>query len=237
MSTEDLAHPRLQPARRRERLTDQAFDAIRSSIIAGAFAMGERLVETQLADELGMSRAPIREAMQRLAQQGLVDERPHQGSFVCTLTARDVANLYNVRLGIEGVAIRLFVRAGESSAPLRKSIRDMQRAAKRGSRPDVVRAEMDFHRHIVERSGNPLLVRLFNELEGHILLALALDDESFQDLSEIAEEHNSVVEAVETGSEAVAVSAYAAHIVSTVGQAMERLGGDHDVILPPLSYS
>jgi DNA-binding GntR family transcriptional regulator len=223
---------RLKPAAR-TRLTDHALEALRSSILNGDFAMGERLVETQLASELEMSRAPIREALQRLRQEGLVEERPHQGTFVCSLGASDVADLYNTRLGLEVVAIRLFVRGKNPTAPLWAEITAMERAAAKGARSQVVRHEMDFHRHIVGGADNHYLARVFHELEGQALLAMALDDAAI-DLEEIAAEHVPVVEAIETGNEAEAARAYHAHIVSTVDDVLERLGGATGIVLAPI---
>jgi DNA-binding GntR family transcriptional regulator len=223
---------RLKPAAR-TRLTDLALEALRSSILNGDFAMGERLVETQLASELEMSRAPIREALQRLRQEGLVEERPHQGTFVCSLGAADVADLYNTRLGLEVVAIRLFVRGKKPTAPLWSEITAMERAAAKGARSQVVGHEMDFHRHIVGGADNHYLERVFRELEGQALLAMALDDAAI-DLEEIAAEHVPVVEAIETGDEATAARAYHAHIVSTVDDVLERLGGSTGVVLAPI---
>ncbi len=155
---------RLKPVHR-DRLADQAHAATREAIITGQFDTGERLIETRLAADLGMSRAPIREAIQRLAEEGLVTERPHQGTFVTVLTADDVVDLYNVRLGIETTAVRLFMRRGCSTEPLRAKIEAMSRAAARRDANSVVRAELEFHRMICEGSANDLLVRLFSEQE------------------------------------------------------------------------
>src|SRR5260221_8801210 len=91
---------RLRPVARRK-LADLAYDAIHASIVGGGFAMGERLVETKLAAELGMSRAPVREALRRLLEEGLVVERPHHGMFVRSFAAHEIVDLYNVRLALE----------------------------------------------------------------------------------------------------------------------------------------
>lgn len=135
---------RLKPVHR-DRLADQAHGAIREAIITGKFDTGERLIETRLAADLGMSRAPVREAIQRLAEEGLVTEHPHQGTFVTILTADDVVDFYNVRLGIETTAVRLFMRRACSTEPLRAKIQTMPRAAARRDANSVVRAELEFH--------------------------------------------------------------------------------------------
>lgn len=223
---------KLQPVER-TRLADRAHAALRQSIISGVFPMGERLIETQLAAQLNMSRAPIREALRGLAQEGLVVEHPHQGAFVATLSAEDVTDLYNVRIGIETTALRLFIRRGESTAPLREAIRAMQRAAERGDVARVAEAEFGFHRTICTGCGNPLLARLFSEVEGRVLMVIALDDAMFEELREVADEHVPVVEAIEARDEAQAVRVFEEHLVSTVGELLERLGGDAAGVLRP----
>jgi DNA-binding GntR family transcriptional regulator len=218
----------------RKRLTDLAHEAIRESITAGNVEMGQRLVETQLAEELGMSRAPIREALRRLAEEGLVVEHPHHGTSVATLTADDVADLYNVRLGLEVVGLRCFMRRSGPIGPLRDRIDRMAKAAARGDRAGVVRAEFEFHRHIAKESGNAVLAKLFSDLEGRLTMVMALDDESFEDLHEVAAEHEPIVEALEAGDERRAVDLFEEHLVSTVGLLLDRLNGDPHAVLRPI---
>lgn len=227
---------RLKPAHR-DRLADQAHAAIREAIVTGEFASGERLIETQLAADLGMSRAPIREAIQRLAEEGLVTEHPHQGTFVTVLAADDVVDFYNVRLGIETTAVRLFMRRGCSTEPLRAKIEAMSRAAARKDARSVVRAELGFHRIICEGSANDLLLRLFSEQEGRLMLVMGLDDAGFEALDDVAAEHEPLVDAIESGSAEEAVAVMEEHVVSTVPELIARLGGDHAGLLEPLRFT
>ena len=233
-----MAPPRtatgLRPVERK-RLTDLAHVAIRESIVTGAIGMGERLIETQLAADLGMSRAPIREALQRLAKEGLVTERPHQGAFVAEMTAADVADLYNVRLGIEGTTVRLFMHRDAPTDGLWSRIAAMERAADKGDVATVVGAEFDFHRHICELAGNALLSNLFAEQEGRLRLAIGLDDASFERLRDVAAEHVPLTEAIETGNQRRAVVVMEEHLLSTVGQLLGRLDGDASMLLGPLA--
>lgn len=203
-------------------------------MLAGDFAMGERLIETQLAGDLGMSRAPVREALQRLAKEGLATEHPHHGMFVTKMDAGDVVNFYNVRLGIEGTAVRLFMHNGCSTDPLRAKIAAMEKAAKRDDVVAVVKAELEFHRLICEGSQNSLLLGLFAEQEGRLNLVMGLDDASFERLHDVAAEHEPVVEAIEAGDPNVAVVVMEEHVLSTVTDLIKRLGGTNDALLKPL---
>jgi DNA-binding GntR family transcriptional regulator len=227
---------RLKPVGR-ERLADLAHAAIRESIISGAFPMGERLVETHLARELAISRAPIREALQRLAKEGLITEHPHQGAFVIRITPTDVVDLYNVRLGLETIAIRLFMKRGAPTRRLWAKIAAMTRAAERDDIAGVVKAEFEFHRIICDMAENALLSQLFAQQEGRLLMMLALDDASFEHLHDIAAEHEPLVRAIEIGDPGGAVHAMEEHLLSTVGELLDRLGGDRSMLLAPLMRS
>jgi DNA-binding GntR family transcriptional regulator len=215
----------------RARLTDLAYETIRELILSGQVKMGDRLVETQLSESLGISRAPTREALQRLAAEGLVEGSAHHGVHVTVVTAQDVADLYNVRLGIESVAVRLFVAREASTAPLRAALEAMEEAAGKGELSTLVRAELDFHAQISAGSGNALVQRLFSDLEGRVLLALALDDALFEHLGDVATEHQPVLAAIESGDTAQATRALEEHIVSSVGSLLDQLEGERPIVL------
>jgi DNA-binding GntR family transcriptional regulator len=215
----------------RARLTDLAYDSIREMIVSGRIKMGDRLVETQLSESLGISRAPTREALQRLIAEGLVEGTAHHGVRVALVNAQDVADLYNVRLGLETVALRLFMIRKASTDPLKDALGRMEEAADLGELSPLVRAELDFHARIAGGSGNALVARLFAELEGRVLLALALDDALFDHLGDVAKEHLPVLEAIESGEIPVAVRRLEEHILSSVGSLLGTLEGDSPILL------
>jgi GntR family transcriptional regulator of gluconate operon len=224
---------RLQPPDR-SRLTDGAYTALRNSILAGEFAMGAHLIEGKLAKALEMSRAPVREALRRLATEGLVEERARQGSFVREWSADEICDLYNVRIGLELTTLRQFMRRGADTQPLWAEISAMEKAATRGQMNAVVAAELGFHRHLAEGSENAMALGLFNDLEGPLLMVLTLDDASFTDLADIAKEHIPVVTAIEAGDERAAVRVFHEHLISTVDELIIRLDGDSSRLLPPV---
>jgi DNA-binding GntR family transcriptional regulator len=229
VSRGDLAG-RLAPVAPRS-LAELAYDSIRESVIEGRLRPGERLVETQLASELGMSRAPIREALGRLAREHLVDERPRLGTFVRSLTSRDIIDIYNLRFALEQAAVRLFVRAGAPTAPLRAAVEAMRDRAAADDLRGTAAAELGFHEALCEGSGNAYLMTVFRQLEAQIAMALALDDGEYADAGDIAEEHLPVIEAIESGDEAEAVREISDHVMSSVSRVVERLGGDSSQLL------
>ncbi|MGH3657147.1 MAG: GntR family transcriptional regulator, partial [Micromonosporaceae bacterium] len=137
----------------RRRLADLAYDELKRRIISGDLPMGTRLVEAPLAKGLGLSRAPVREAMRRLTKEGLTVEYAHQGTFVCQLDVGSLVDLYNVRLGLETVAIRLATRRGASTTRLKELVDTMSTAAATGDHLVVARQELEFHAALCESSG------------------------------------------------------------------------------------
>ena len=84
-----------------------AYEAIREAILSGRFLPGQRLVADELAQEFGTSRMPIREALQRLENAGLVSITPHRGAVVSELSEQEIVEIYHIRAVLEGLAARL----------------------------------------------------------------------------------------------------------------------------------
>jgi DNA-binding GntR family transcriptional regulator len=212
-------------------LVELAYDSIRRSILAGQFKPGEHLVESRIAGELEISRAPVREAMQRLSQEGLTVERPRRGTFVREVSADDFVDIYNARVAIESAAVRLAVRRGASLAPIEKTLKAMTKAARRGDVPKTVDLELRVHEQICEASGNTYMALIFRSLAGPIRVALGMDDAAYENLEDVATEHVPLLEAMRSGDADLAVTTMQKHIVSTVGPVLERLGGDPNDLL------
>jgi DNA-binding GntR family transcriptional regulator len=219
----------------RRRLGDLAYEEVRKRIVSGDFPMGSRLNEVRLANDLGVSRAPVREALRRLSEEGLVAERPHLGAVVRELDASSLVDLYNVRAALEPLAIRLATRQRMDTKPLRTLIRRMAQAAESGDYALIARHELDFHSVITNNSGNAVLIGIFHALEGQVLMGLALDDSGYQDLEEVAREHLPLVDVIESGDEHAAAEMMQAHVLSTVGSLISRLGGSPGDLIPATS--
>ena len=97
----------LQPLQAPRSLAEDAADRIREQILAGGFRQGEHLVEAKIAEQLNISRGPVREAFKLLRAEGLLNEEPRRGTFVVSLSADDVREIYGLRAALEGRAARL----------------------------------------------------------------------------------------------------------------------------------
>jgi GntR family transcriptional regulator of gluconate operon len=207
-------------------LVELAYDSIRQSILTGRFKPGEHLVESPIAGELEISRAPVREAMQRLCQEGLTVEKPRRGTFVREVSAKDFVDIYNSRIAIESTAVRLAVRRKAPLAPIEKTIDALAKSARRGNVAKTVDLELQVHEQICEASGNQYIVSIFRSLAGPIRIALGMDDAAYENLEDVATEHLPLLEAMRSADANLAASTMEHHIVSTVGPVLERLGGD-----------
>ncbi|MGF1471410.1 MAG: GntR family transcriptional regulator [Rubrobacteraceae bacterium] len=232
-----------RPPRRLDRLdqgslSDRAYEAIRKSIISGRFEPGERLVEDNLAEDLGVSRAPIREAFRKLADEQLVVEWPRHGTYVREFTAKDFVDTYNLLSAIESLAVRLIVRKKVSLEPLPSIVEEMTEATREGDLPRVVEIELGFHQVLCSKAGNPHLDNVFRLLSGMVGMALSIDDAAYDNIADIASEHypllETIQEAIRVGSEEQAVFAVRSHIRASLEGVMSQLGGDPSDVLYPL---
>jgi DNA-binding GntR family transcriptional regulator len=136
-------------------------------IIDGSLAPGTRIVETELALELGVSRGPVREALQALARDGFIDLRPHQGTFVHQPTEKEVSDFFEVRTALEAQSVgRAADRIEASQVQKLTSILDAGRAAlSHGNDPSADHARPDLHIEIAVISGNDLLIDLLRTMK------------------------------------------------------------------------
>lgn len=136
---------------------------IQRQIAAGRFQAGDRIVETQLAKELGVSQAPVREAILELAAMGLLEERPYSGSFVRKLTVEDIEDIYNTRAFLDEYAAK---RAAQRITPAR--LAEMEALLKEmdgAENPhDFVEKDIAFHALVVDAAGSPALMRMWKSL-------------------------------------------------------------------------
>lgn len=146
-------------------LRDNVAGLISEAILLGKMKPGDRVNESQLARELHVSRAPIREALQQLQEQGLIVNIPRRGMFVVNLDDEDLQKINSVRLVLESEAMRL-ARLRMTPEGERKLTQILRRLEKSGSAPPAARVKLDaeFHRTIWALSGNEYLEKTLTSL-------------------------------------------------------------------------
>ena len=152
-----------RPAARRTRpasRVDEAYAVLRRRILDNVYPPGHQALESDLADELGISRTPMREAMLRLANEGLVEVVPRHGMRVLPVSAADMAEIYVVLTALESAAAELLAARRPSDAelkPLVEATRDMSRALKADDLDAWAEADERFHQRLIELAGNRTL--------------------------------------------------------------------------------
>jgi DNA-binding GntR family transcriptional regulator len=169
-------------------LVELAVSRLTREILGGGTEPGERLVEEQLTKRFGISRAPLREAMRLLAEQGLVEHVPRRGVRVAVLSDDDIQELYVVRDVLERHAVTAAPADADMSG-IAASIKAMQEADARGDQFDVATAHRDFHVAVVALAGNRQLTLVYSSVLVKIQLYMALN---LRREAEVARPHDGV---------------------------------------------
>jgi DNA-binding GntR family transcriptional regulator len=146
-------------------LKEQVVKLLRGAVFSGKIKPGERLNESELARDLGLSRVPVREALQQLQQQGLVVDVPRCGKFVINLTEEEIQKINSLRLILEGEALRL-CRAKISSEGLAglAALANRMEYSREASEIEASALDIEFHRTIWQYSGNEYLSRVLENV-------------------------------------------------------------------------
>ncbi|HVV22079.1 MAG TPA: GntR family transcriptional regulator, partial [Pseudonocardiaceae bacterium] len=209
---------RQAPTRRVERpapLRQAVYDSLVELIVTGSLRPGQHLVEGELAEMLGVSRQPVREALQRLQTEGWVDLRPAQGAFVHEPTDEEVDQLLAVRCLLETESARLAARSAspELVKQLRKVLREGKAALADDDMETVVAANSELHGLITTMSGNAVLAELIGLVERRVRwyyrpLAKARGATSWK-------EHTELITAIAHGDEEAAADVMRRHTEAT----------------------
>ncbi len=202
-----------QPPRIRVMLRDEIKDRIVERILNGTYGPGDRIVESQLAAEFGVSQAPVREALRELEALRFVESQPHRGARVRQVTSDELGQIYPVRAALEEVAGRAAaVRMSEDDlAALADELAGMRRAAESRDVHAQLHHDVRFHAIIVEASGNQVLIDVWRSLrvEARTLISVIRSD---SDLRMIAEMHRPILSALRFGDPDLAGKEMRAHI-------------------------
>lgn len=205
-----MADPALDPVELTP-LRVQVAERLRSAIVTGRLRPGEALTETALAEQLRVSRAPIREAIQDLENDGLVETVPYRGKRVKPLTVREVSEIREMRQHFEVMAVRRIVERDADVGALWAPCRAMEAAAEAGDRDALIAADEAFHRTLIRLSDHQLLAQLWAGLYLRIHQIMSLRNDRDVVLADIAGTHPPIVEALETGDVAGAVRLVSEH--------------------------
>ena len=205
--------PSRAPRRERRVLRDEIRDRLIEQILNGKLAPGERIVEMRIAQQFGVSQAPVREALRDLDLLGFVVSSPFRGAIVRQISVEELVQLYPIRAVLEGLAARHAAQRIDQATvkKLEGLLATMRTAAARGDHRRAVEADFAFHLTIVEASGNRLLQQIWDRMRLATTTFLTVS-RSHHSLPEIVERHAAVVEALRTSDPDAAERALRLHI-------------------------
>lgn len=180
-------------------VNQQVYQQILELISARVLAPGARLDEQSLAAEMGVSRTPLREAIGRLAEKGVVEYRPYQGNFIRTFTTKEVNDIYHVRRALEELAIRLTAErlTEERLGVIRGILDEIEAAMARGDVETVNAADRRFHDVIAEFSENDALIGAISDLSHQVQIIRMMANQNPEVVSRTAIQRSEILAALE----------------------------------------
>ena len=195
-------------------LRELVFESLREAIIQGQLRPGERLMELQLAEELGVSRTPVREAIRKLELEGFVVMVPRKGAYVAGITDKDITDVFEVRAGLEALAAGLACEriTEDELEQLERSVAQIAELAERPDLNALVQEDSEFHEIIYRASRNKRLTQILTNLQEQIqrfrLTTLSRPGRT----REALDEHRQIVEAISARNVELAQRLAAEHI-------------------------
>jgi DNA-binding GntR family transcriptional regulator len=207
-------------------LSEHAADRLRRAILAGRYSQGARLVERELAEELSISRAPVRDALRLLSKEGLVRLVPHLGAVVTPVSADLVIDAFSVRAVLEGMAARLAIDnlTPSDMAHLAQLVADIEGAVQAGDAQLLVRLDIEFHQTLTTACRRPILLEALGAIANKTYLLVSLTRSAYP-LSQLPEIHALILEAVRSGDPDRVEAAVRDHIALSQQALLSYLSG------------
>jgi len=197
---------------------DKAYEEIKSAIISQHIKAGEQLNERILAEQMGLSRTPIREALSILENEGWVITEPWKGTFVLEVTEQDIEEVFQMRLALEPLAVELVIsKLKDQDGAMLNELQDKQRSCMDNMDADqFICIDRDFHAYITSLAGNRRLAQVLNNLSDMMrclgLRAMVTGEARYK---EVLAEHESIINAILARDLIKARSSMSYHILRT----------------------
>ena len=213
---------------KRQRATDEVYAALRQSILGHLFEPGERLLVDEIAAKLGVSLTPVRHAIQQLSAEGLIEIRPRSGTFIATLTTRDVEETSDLRCALECLAgEKAAERITDADLVQFRTLLSLLAQPVESGEDRRLHEENNtkFHRLLVECSGNKRLAEAYENLHAHLVISRAHSrDAGWEDRLALEQsEHEEIVAALEARDVPRLTQALRTHILRGRQSMSERL--------------
>jgi DNA-binding GntR family transcriptional regulator len=209
-------------------LRELVFESLREAIIAGQLRPGERMMEIQMAEEMGVSRTPVREAIRKLELEGLVVMVPRKGAYVAGLSLKDMTDVFEIRRALEGLAAELAAEriSDDELEEMERYLIKIAKDIESGDVHKVVETDTDFHSLLYKSSRNSRLSQIISNLREQIQRFRTTSLSSPGRMKSALEEHRKIVEAIATRDGELARKITQEHIENAENSLMEIIQKD-----------
>ncbi|GIO64684.1 GntR family transcriptional regulator [Paenibacillus cineris] len=194
-------------------ISEQIYLTLKREIIAGELQPGTRLIVLDIAGKFQVSQAPVREALERMKQEGLINGIPNKGSVVSNITSKEIRDIFVLREIIEGYAVRTSMPtlSEDDYEQLEMIIRSMEEAVERDDTLGILELDMDFHGFFYKRCDNQAILELWNQMRTKVMRFMAISNRHHTtDL--LAEWHRRLITVLQTGDGDAVEEAFIEHM-------------------------
>jgi len=195
-------------------LRELVYEELKRQILIGEIAPGTRMMEVELADEMGVSRTPVREAIRKLEKEGLVSIEPRRGAYAADISIKDILDVLEVRQDLEGMAAALASQkiTAEEKEEMEDLVQQYAQAVESRDVDKIIEEDALFHEYLVKCSGNKSLIQLVNQVQELSLRFRYLYYDDFSRFAAQPVEHKEICEAIISGDNERARNAMEEHI-------------------------
>lgn len=194
-------------------ISGSVYSALKSEILDGTLAPGTRLIVTEIAGRHQISQAPVREALERLKQEGLIVGQPNKGSVVSNITAKEITDLFVLREMIESFAVRVTMPllTSEDFMHLMRILGEMNEAVQTENHLKILEKDMAFHGYFYQKCDNGAILELWKQMETKIMRFMAISNRHYS-TTKLVEWHLRLIEALKSGDVALAEREFIEHM-------------------------
>jgi len=208
-------------------VVDGLATSLRERILSGELKPGVAVSEVEVSQEYGIARPTVRAAVQRLIHEGLLVRQPNRSPVVPIFTPDDVGDIYFARKPLEQEVLRVLAGRAKIPPAAAAQIAALEALPDDANWSDVVECDLRFHHALLDAVGSPRLKRLFGLLDGEIRLCITQLQPGYDNPSQVAEEHQRLLDAIGAGDTERAIALMDRHLDGTV-VTLRRLAGEAD---------
>lgn len=195
-------------------LREIVYEELKRQIMIGEIAPGTRMMEVELAEEMGVSRTPVREAIRKLEKEGLVTIEPRRGAYASDISVKDMLDVMEVREYLDGMAAAKAsqVITEEQKKQLQDAVHLYSDVIEKGDIEDIIKCDESFHTLIVNLSGNKTLIQMVSQVQELVLRFRYIYYDDFSRFGSLPHEHQEIVDAILSGDKELAGNIAAGHV-------------------------